>query len=110
MLRVLGNLGMRSDGEPAPTTRLVDTTSWVRARRSGLFRLSTDLGVRVAKADDWGVADAHGQSRGTVRAPFDGIVIGLTRNPQVSQGDALVHVADLGVAARRHGVTRDPVH
>lgn len=112
VLRVLSHLGLRSDGEPPPRpTRLVDTTSWVRAGRSGLFRLGTDLGARVGRGDELGaVADAHGQSRGTVRAPFDGIVIGLTRNPQVSQGDALVHVADLGSAARRRGVARDPLH
>ncbi|MGI8940060.1 MAG: succinylglutamate desuccinylase/aspartoacylase family protein [Iamia sp.] len=112
VLRVLAHLEMRPVGDDAPAgrTQLVDTTSWVRAGRSGLFRLSTALGARVAQGEELGaVADAHGQSRGTVRAPFDGVVIGMTQNPQVSQGDALVHVADVGPdRPRRRGVARDP--
>ncbi len=113
VLRVLAHLGMRTaPAEATPATRLVDASSWVRARRSGLFRLTTALGARVAAGDELGaIADAHGQSRGTVRAPFEGIVIGVTRNPQVSQGDALVHVADVGPSgARRRRLAPDPRH
>ena len=111
VLRVLAQLEMRADGDTAPATRLVEASSWVRARRSGLFRLTTSLGARVARGDELGaIADAHGQSRGRVQAPFEGIVIGVTRNPQVSQGDALVHVADVGSAPSRRRLAADPRH
>jgi len=104
VLRVLAALQMRPHVEerrmrPSP---IVHHTVWVRARRSGLFRLSTELGAEVARDAELGViADAHGHARGVVRAPIAGVVIGLTRNPLVSQGDALIHIAD--VASGPHG-------
>ena len=96
VLRVLASLGMHPGAEPTGgPTLVVHHTQWVRARRAGLFRLSTELGAMIAKGDELGViADAHGHARGVVRAAVGGIVIGLTRNPLVSQGDALVHIAD----------------
>ena len=97
VLRVLASLGMRPplDEPPYPPTRLVHRTQWVRSRRSGLFRVSVELGQSVAANEEIGViADAHGHARGVVRAAIAGVVIGLTRNPLVSQGDALVHLAD----------------
>lgn len=107
--RVLAHLGLTAaHGDAPPPTRLVEHTTWVRARRSGLFRLAVDLGDQVAKGAEVGVvADAHGHSRGSIRAPFDGLVIGLTRNPMVSQGDALVHLAAVTPTGRR-SIARDP--
>lgn len=98
VLRVLQALGMRGGGPPRPVppaehleSRL---TRWVRAGRSGLVRLEVEPGDRVLKGQSVGVIkDAFGDRRLRVKAPEDGVVIGLTRQPNVNRGDALVHVA-----------------
>jgi predicted deacylase len=71
-------------------------SSWVRARRSGIANLSVALGAEVAKGQHIAVIhDSLGKRLSRVNAPFDGMVIGLTRHPLVHQGDALVHIAKL---------------
>lgn len=69
---------------------------WLRARSGGILRLDVDLGQEVKHRQKMGIiADAFGDNRVTLKAPADGIVIGLTRNPLVHQGDAVVHIAKL---------------
>jgi uncharacterized protein len=100
VLRVLQALEMRS----GPTPGLADpvesrSTRWVRAGRSGLVRLDLDVGDRVAKGDRLGVIkDAFGDRVLRVRASAGGTVIGMTRQPNVNRGDALVHIAELETA------------
>ncbi len=95
VLRVLAHLGM-IDGEEvesaAPPVEIA-RSSWVRARRSGLVILATDLGERVAVGDALAtISDASGGRAATLRAPFDGWVIGINRHPLVHRGDAVAHV------------------
>jgi predicted deacylase len=109
-LRVLAELGMRSAAVPAasaPTT-IVRNSRWERARRSGIVRIDVFPGQEVKRGDVLGVmADALGERMSVVRATRTGIVLGYTRNPLASQGDALVHIADLSETARG-GVARPP--
>ena len=93
--RVLGALGMVEGDVPAPTpTRYMEGSKWVRAGRSGLFHIERHIGESVAKGDALGfITSPYGKRRVSVRAPFDGVVIGHTTNPLVYQGDALSHVA-----------------
>lgn len=103
VLRVLAALGMRDNGEhpPPPPTTVVRHTQWIRARRSGIFRTDVRAGQEVARGEELGtIADALGDATIKVKAPVAGIVIGYTRSPLVSQGDALVHVADTNPDAR----------
>lgn len=109
-LRVLSALGMR-DGAAAPSperpTTVVRHSRWERARRSGIVRIDVFPGQPVRRGDVLGViADALGERRTAVRASTSGIVLGYTRNPLASQGDALVHLADLSDTA--HGGTARP--
>jgi predicted deacylase len=100
VLRVLAALGMR-DGASAPARRGVrcDSSHWVRAPRSGLFRAQVKLGERVPARHVLGIlSDAFGEREVLVRSPYAGIVIGLQQNPLVTRGDAVAHVA---VVARR---------
>lgn len=93
--RVLKALGM-IDEAPRPQHRsvLAEETSWVRARRGGLFRLQVDAGDTVAKGEVLGeIGDALGTKMAKVAAPHAGIVIGANRDPVVHQGDALIHLA-----------------
>lgn len=77
-----------------PVSVVSEESVWIRARRGGILRLDVELGQRVTRREKVGViSDAFGENRVTVKAPVDGIVIGVTRNPLVHQGDAIVHVA-----------------
>ena len=89
---------------PAPVIR---SSTWVRSRRSGLVRFDVDLGARVSAGERIGtVADAHGHTRSIVKSRTDGLVIGITRNPLVNQGDALVHLGEFADSGR--GIASDP--
>lgn len=104
VLRVLSALGM---WRPAPSQVRPDiecfearTTRWVRAPRSGVFHLDVTLGQRVKQGEPLGtILPDFLSPRGTaVKAPWDGLALGYTHHPLVSQGDALVHLARAGVS------------
>jgi uncharacterized protein len=77
-----------------PGSVVTEQSVWIRARRGGILRLDVELGQRVAHREKVGViADAFGENKVTVKAPINGVVIGVTRNPLVHQGDAIVHIA-----------------
>ena len=109
-LRVLAELEM-FDGpvpEAARPTVVIRHSSWERARRSGIVRIDVHPGQAVERGDTLGVlGDALGNRRTPIRASRSGIVLGYTRNPLASQGDALVHIADLSETARG-GPARPP--
>ncbi len=99
--RVMTALGMLAGAEapraPEPSIESRATT-WVRARRAGILRLDVGLGDRVATGDVLGViSDAFGEDRVRVRAPVTGMVIGHSVNPLATQGDGVIHLAELGV-------------
>ncbi|HET6663108.1 MAG TPA: succinylglutamate desuccinylase/aspartoacylase family protein [Acidimicrobiales bacterium] len=109
-LRVLSALDMWSGEPPAPAgpTVIVEHSHWERAHRSGIVRIDVHPGQRVERGEVLGIiAGALGDRALPVRASTPGIVLGYTRHPMVSQGDALVHVADTSEGARG-GVARTP--
>jgi predicted deacylase len=95
-LRVLAALGMirsapSADGRPLQITR----TTWIRARRSGITRVLATLGDRVTESDVIAeIGDVLGGRPTRARAPADGVIIGLTRDPLAHRGDA---IANLGI-------------
>lgn len=94
--RVMNLLGMIKTPKQRRTepTVVCEKTMWVRARRSGILRLEVALGQEVSRKQRLGlITGAFGDNRVTLTAPADGIVIGRTNNPLVSQGDAIVHLA-----------------
>ena len=99
VLQVMASLQMLTDPSqtiPGQISLESRETKWVRASRSGIFRLQIELGQAVTKRQKMGyIADAFGESNRSVQAPCDGIVIGFTNNPLVNQGDGIVHVAVL---------------
>jgi predicted deacylase len=109
-LRVMAELGMiEGDAVPASgETIIVRHSHWERARRSGIVRIDVFPGQAVERGEVLGIiGDALGTRHAAVRASRTGIVLGYTRNPLVSQGDALVHLADLSETARG-GPARPP--
>lgn len=96
--RVLGELGMiPKEASRRPPTFLSSTSTWVRARRTGILRTRVAPGARVVRGQWLGtISDVSGTVLGSVRAPYPGMVIGMTQNPIATQGDALYHVAKEG--------------
>lgn len=95
VLRVLHHLGMlaAAPGPPPAPSRRVEKASWVRARRAGLARLRVGLGDEVRRDQILGeLADPFGSTVGRLRAPFDGVVIGVLHNPVVHRGDAVLNI------------------
>jgi uncharacterized protein len=95
-LRMLNALGMRKKHPKPPRTPPVKVraSSWVRARRGGVLHLNVELGDAVRDGQQLGrIADMLGDEARPVLAPFDGLVIGKTLNPLVSQGDGVLHLA-----------------
>lgn len=69
-------------------------SQWLRASCGGIFHLLVSLGSKVIKRQELGyITNAFGESRVSVRAKVDGIVISHIQNPLVNQGDAIIHVA-----------------
>jgi predicted deacylase len=67
---------------------------WVRATKGGLFRARVKPGQSVERDEFLGfIADAFGEGMSVLRAPQRGLVIGMTKNPVVGHGDALIHIA-----------------
>jgi len=96
VLRVLAWMGM-IDNAPGSSVPTVTSRSgrWVRAPRGGLVRREVELGDRVERRQVLAhISDIWGRSNLAVRAPVEGIVIGLAHHPRVNQGDALFHVAE----------------
>ena len=87
--------------DPSTDSVRVASSQWVRAKRSGIFRPTANLGERVAKGDRLGgIADAFGRNRSALKAPFDGVVIARANNPLVHRGDGVVHLGRLAEGER----------
>jgi predicted deacylase len=109
--RVMGSLEMLREKVhvAAPITALA--SQWVRAPESGLFLPSVRLGHALEKGASLGIiAHPFDAAETALRAPFDAVVIGMSRLPLVHEGEALVHLArvdDVAVAASRIAKFRD---
>jgi len=102
ILRVMQTLGMGQLGAEAARGApiLLESSSWLRARRSGILRLDVRPGDWVPKGAPLGaIGDVVGRRRMVLRSPRDGWVIGLRRSALVQRGDALLHVG-AGLPAR----------
>jgi predicted deacylase len=76
------------------TPQEIYESKWVRASRGGIFLLKVKLGQLVEKKQILGIiTDTFDDHTTTVKANFNGIVIGHIQNPLVHQGDAIVHLA-----------------
>jgi uncharacterized protein len=77
---------------PKPSVPLQSTT-WVRAPRSGILRSLHKLGDLLHEGDALGiVSDPTGREEVELHAPFDGLVIGRTHLPLVYEGEAVFHI------------------
>jgi predicted deacylase len=103
ILRVMRHLGMlagAAGGEVPRTPARSTRTHWIRAPQGGIFRAIRASGERVMAGDTLGyVSDPFGDQQVPVLARSSGVIIGRSNLPTVNQGDALVHVAEVGTIA-----------
>lgn len=94
-LRLMKHARMITEAPPAAlkSVHCLDS-AWVRAKAGGICRIQVRLGEKVRANDTVAIVrDAFNTKPNRVRAKAAGVVIGLTQNPLVNSGDALVHVA-----------------
>ncbi|MGB0560209.1 MAG: succinylglutamate desuccinylase/aspartoacylase family protein [Spirulinaceae cyanobacterium] len=94
--RVMVALEMLAADGPLPSELPQESrkSAWVRASRSGLLSLHTNLGERVIAQQRLGtISDAFGEKQYAIRARRPGIVVALTHKPWIHQGDAIAHLA-----------------
>ncbi len=97
VLRVLAKLGIADDIATPPEVPTVESrsSSWVRARKTGIMLMNAELGDRVERGQPIAIIrDAVGTRVGKIAAHRDGIIIGLRKHPLVNQGDAVAHIAE----------------
>lgn len=93
-LRLLKHLGMREEA-PLATHKsiMLKSSSWVRAKKSGLFQSIVKSGDNVTKNQVVGyLTDPFGEFKKEVKVKVSGYVIGLNNNPLLHQGDAILHI------------------
>jgi hypothetical protein len=96
VLRVIEHLGIQEGiSVPADDVRVSHRSTWVRASRSGIVHLETSLGAHVVIGETIAlIRDPYGKTLGRIAARRSGVIIGVTHNPLVNRGDALVHIAE----------------
>lgn len=91
--RLMHWLGMINSSSVAEITVYIKSSSWLRARRSGIFRSHINYGDQVKRNEVIGsITDPYGESEFFIKSPVTGYIIGLNNLPVVNRGDALFHI------------------
>lgn len=100
-LRVLHHLKMIDHVPPTENQPVIlEHSTWVRAKRSGIYTGLMKSGMSVGKNDTIGmITDPFSEFKIKIKAGRAGFIIGHNNMPVVNQGDALIH---LGLA-KEHG-------
>lgn len=94
VLRELGIIDMEK--RRVCRSQQIEKSTWIRARKGGILRLDVQEGEMVkAKQVIGRVSDPFGEEASILKAPCRGLVIGMTLNPVVHAGDAVVHLGHL---------------
>lgn len=98
VLRVMQKLDMwdapRSVMEVGAPSLYSESSSWVRASRSGILRSFVDVGDIVFEDEDiCAISDVFDRNREVIKAPHTGVVVGQTKLPLLNEGDAIAHIA-----------------
>ena len=92
-LRLMKHLKMIDIDLPKNPTVLLDSSTWVRARTSGLFHTSKMNGAHILKGEIIGmICDPYGEHEEKLISPTDGYILGINNQPVINQGDALMHI------------------
>jgi predicted deacylase len=99
-LRVLHHLNLRDYSKeiaaykyPKEKAVLVENSTWVRAKESGMYRNKKRLGAKVNKGDVLGtISDPFGTFEIELVSPHNCYIICTNHAPIVYEGDAVVHI------------------
>jgi uncharacterized protein len=92
-LRLMKHLNMVDIDIPNNPTVLLNKTTWIRAKSSGLFHASIKNGAHIQKGEILGmICDPYGEHQEKLISPTDGYIVGINNQPVINQGDALVHI------------------
>ena len=95
VMRAIGMLTSRAVRKSRIQPMVANSTSWVRAPRSGILRTRIPLGAKIIVNQKIGeIADPFDENETVVNSSVSGIVIGRLNLPLVHSGDALFHVAE----------------
>lgn len=94
-LRLMKHLQMISSApDPVIHPQIYKKSFWVRASYAGLFLTKVKIGDMVKKNQVLGhISDPYGSEKFSIKSRYKGKVIGLSMNPVVHKGDALMHIA-----------------
>lgn len=93
-MRVMNHLGMKTTDEDQASTKVFKKSTWIRAKKSGLFNATASLGDDVLIKQELGyISEPFGGRRAKMLSSHQGTIIGLNNNPIVHKGDAIIHLA-----------------
>jgi len=97
VINVLYELGMLKGKTVLPLFQvIIKKTEWVRADRGGILEMITEPRALVSEGQELcTITNPFGNEVGTVRAPFTGMVVGITNYPMVSPGSPICHLVKL---------------
>jgi hypothetical protein len=95
--RVLHHLGMLNSrfkvSQPKVKAIVIDESKWLRAKYSGMFKVTVDINTFVEKGQVIGnITDPYGSFNYFVKAPNTGYIFNLNESPIIYQGDAIFHI------------------
>lgn len=95
--RVLHHLGMLSNrfkvSKPKVKAVVIDDSKWLRAKYSGMFKVTVAINTFVEKDQVIGnITDPYGSFNYFVKAPNSGYIFNLNESPIIYQGDAIFHI------------------
>ncbi len=97
VLNVLYELGMLKGKQVCPIFQvIIKKTEWVRANKGGILEMMAEPRGLVSEGEELcTITNPFGKEVGTVRAPFTGMVVGITNYPMVSPGSPICHLVKL---------------
>lgn len=98
-MRILNHLGMLkprfTSSEAHGESIIIENSSWMRAKYSGLLHVKIPCGKHVEKGEYIAtITDPYGKFRHKVNAPHTGYIINVNESPIVYQGDAIFHISN----------------
>ena len=102
-LKIMQHLGIRDftkeledfKVEEQKETILIEKSSWVRARYSGMYHPVAKTGTFIEKGEVIGsISGPYGDFEKKVKAPRSGYIICTNESAIVNQGDALIHLTN----------------
>ncbi len=92
-LRLMNHLKMINTEIRENATVLINKSSWIRAKSSGMFHCTKTNGVPISKGEVIGeITDPFGEHREKIIASHNGYIIAINTHPVINQGDALMHI------------------